>query len=191
MITFLYLAYVNLQKSLKVNRVLSDHTGVLIIMTLSRTLSKPLGVPLKSQMTLIQPGVFLRASLHPSAMLMHLSNRLKFPTINYHDHSEYLACRIDLIHTRSRAQKSFSDADWLAYRNLRNKINNLATRLKHEFIETSISNAGTDTQKLWKTIKTALPGSKHDVNSSLRDGDSITNDGKLIADNVNIFFSTI
>ena len=104
---------------------------------------------------------------------------------------EYLACRIDLVRTRSRAQKSFSDADWLAYRNLRNKINNLATRLKREFIETSISNAGTDTCKLWKTIKTVLPGSKHDVISSLRVGDSITNDGKLIADNFNIFFSTI
>ena len=104
---------------------------------------------------------------------------------------EYLACRIDLVRTRSRAQKSFSDADWLAYRNLRNKTNNLATRLKREFIETSINNAGNDSHKLWKTIKTVLPGSKHDVISSLRVGDSITNDGKLIVDNFNTFFSTI
>ena len=110
-------------------------------------------------------------------MLMHLSNRLKSTTIQPQwINDEYLACRIDLVCTRSRAQKSFSDADWLAYRNLRNKINNLATRLKREFIETLISNADTDAHKLWKTIKTLLPGSKHDVISSLRDGDSITND---------------
>ena len=74
---------------------------------------------------------------------------------------EYLDLRKQLVQIRSRAQFTRSRTDWTAFSQMRNRVNNLAQRLKREFYETTIINAGSDSKKLWKAIKTLLPSSKN------------------------------
>jgi hypothetical protein len=104
---------------------------------------------------------------------------------------DYLLLRKDLERAKVCAQNSSSEAAWDTFKLLRNKTNNLASRLKREFFESSIREAGSNSYKLWKTVKTVLPTSNKIAIRSVRDGDTIVNDGKLIADVFNTFFSNI
>ena len=58
----------------------------------------------------------------------------------------------DIQCLKSKGHKTRSEKDWAVYKATR-KVNNLATRLKREYFEASIREAGTDSQKLWKPLK--------------------------------------
>ena len=104
---------------------------------------------------------------------------------------DYLSLRRDLDFIKSRAQKSKLATDWGAYRAARNKSNNLAKKVKRDYFEAAIKDAGTDSRKLWKTVKTIIPSSQHNPIRSIRVGETITNDGDVIANQFNDFFSNI
>ena len=51
---------------------------------------------------------------------------------------EYLHLRKELESKKSKAHRTRSEQDWVAYKATRNRVNNLATKLKKEYFETSI-----------------------------------------------------
>ena len=104
---------------------------------------------------------------------------------------EYLTLRKELRHVKSIAQKSNLAKDWQAFKGTRNKLNNLAKKLKKDYFESSIRDAGTNSRKLWKTVKTVLPGSQHKPIHSVKVDDNVTSNGDDIANEFNAFFSNI
>ena len=104
---------------------------------------------------------------------------------------EYLHLRKELESKKSKAHRTRSEQDWGAYKTTRNRVNNLATKLKKEYLKTSIREAGTISRKLWKTIKTVIPSSQHKPINSLKVNYKIETKGKLIANEFNSFFSNI
>ena len=72
---------------------------------------------------------------------------------------DYLSLRRDLIASKSRAEKSKLATDWDIFRAIRNKLNNMSKELKRSYFESAIKDAGNDSRRLWKTVKTIIPGS--------------------------------
>ena len=104
---------------------------------------------------------------------------------------DYLVLRKKLEQAKIHAQSTKSPTDWDAYRDFRNTTNNLAKRLKREFYESSIRNAGSDTGKLWKVIKSILPSTKKVSINKIRSGYEILTDGSAIANEFNNFVASI
>ena len=63
-------------------------------------------------------------------------------------------------------------------------------KLKRDYFEAAIKDAGTDSRKLWKTVKTIIPSSQHNPISSIRVGETVTNDSDVIANQFNDFSQT-
>ena len=96
--------------------------------------------------------------------------------------NEYITLRKELEQIKNGAQITKSQIDWDTFCQLRNGINNLAKRLKREFYETSIDDAGSDSKKLWKALKTILPSNKSSHIGNVRSGDEILTNESAIAD---------
>ncbi|XP_072046946.1 uncharacterized protein [Amphiura filiformis] len=105
--------------------------------------------------------------------------------------NEYLEFRRKCLSARTKAEKSKHPDDWKQARFLRNKLNNMADILKRNYFCNTISSNQNNPRKLWKTIKTLLPGNTESTISSMLDGDNTVSDKMEIASVMNKFFSTI
>ncbi len=103
---------------------------------------------------------------------------------------EYLTLRKELQNIKSVAHKSSLAKDWYAFKATRNKLNNLAKKLKREYFESSIRDAGTDSGKLWKTVKTIIPSNQQNPIKSVKVDGNVTNDSDDRANEFNTFFPT-
>ena len=83
---------------------------------------------------------------------------------------------------------------WSMYRKLRNKANSEERKLKSDYYCQLISEAKHDSSKMWRAIKSVLPGNKASDVCALLDNGELCKDNKTIAeifnDFVNDFFSS-
>ena len=84
--------------------------------------------------------------------------RFKIPnrTPNWFN-DEYLALRREVEMAKNRAGVTKSQLDWENFRHLRNRINNFAKKLKRDFFESSINEAGSDTKNCGRQLKQFCP----------------------------------
>jgi len=106
---------------------------------------------------------------------------------------DYIDLRSKVNKAKEKAEKSKCQTDWDNFRNMRNSLNILGTKLKKDHINDKLEEAGNDSRKFWNTIKKVIPNNKSQqdcLTGINHDGDVVTNN-KDIANCFNQYFSTV
>ena len=91
-----------------------------------------------------------------------------------------------------KARKTSRDADWLAYKFMRNRVSNSVKKAKQTYNKKLIENHQEDARAFWRTMKTILPGKKKSTSSKTIDiNGELCSDENKIANNFNLFFTTV
>ena len=94
-------------------------------------------------------------------------------------------------HVKHIAEKHGNPLSWAKYRQLRNLATRECEKLQRDYYKNKVDESGSDSGKLWSTLKEALETKKDSgISSVMVDGESVT-DGPGIAKGFNNFFSTI
>ena len=106
--------------------------------------------------------------------------------------SDYIELRNKVFKAKYKAEKSKNSHDWEIFKTLRNSLDNFACKLKKEYFENKLNEAGKDSKKLWKTLRSVLPNKtdQSGADSMVNDNNVVT-DPKDIANIFNSYFANI
>ena len=97
----------------------------------------------------------------------------------------------DRDYFRSKAENSGTPADWAKANKIRNKVTNLVTKLKKDFVEDSITQNSNNRKELWRSLKKIIPSKSTSGRTKLTDHETEITDAGKMANIFNDFFASI